>query len=32
MSVEKRNICLNTIQIESLLNFGNNLPEAKAKK
>ena len=31
-SVEKRSICLNIRQIQSDLNFGNNLPEAKAKK
>ena len=30
-SVEKRSICLNITQIRSHLNFGNNLPEAKAK-
>ena len=30
--MEKKSICLNISQIKSHLNFGNNLPEAKAKK
>ena len=30
--MEKRNICLNIIQIRSHVNFGNNLREVKAKK
>ena len=30
--MEKRSICLNITHIKSHLNFGNNLPEDKAKK
>ena len=30
--MENRNICLTIIQIRNHVNFGDNLPEAKAKK